>query len=52
MSKDCGFCMFFSLQNSGAKYVSNKMLTRFQNVSVYLNILAKNIAKGSAETVV
>ena len=43
----------FSLQNLGAKYVSNKMPRQFQNFSVWLgNTLAKITAKDSAETLV
>ena len=40
-----------SLQNSDAKYVSNKMLWQFQNFSVCLtSTLAEKSAKDSAET--
>ena len=40
----------YSLQNSGAKYVSNKMPKQFQNFSVCLyNISAKKPAEDSTE---
>ena len=40
-----------SLQNSGATYVSNKMLIQFQNFLVCLNnTLAKKTAEDSVET--
>ena len=42
-----------SLQNSGGKYISNKILRQFQNFSVCLsNTLAKKIAEDSEETFV
>ena len=42
-----------SLQNSGGKYVSSKILRQFQNFSVCLsNTLAKKIAEDSEETLV
>ena len=44
---------YFSLLNSGAKYVGNKMLRRFHNFLVCVgNVSAKEAAKNSAETLV